>query len=474
MLDKVKAVIEKHQLLAKGDRVVVGFSGGIDSLCLLHILAGLTEYRLDIWALYINHSLRPAENILEERLLHEMGERLKVNCREIKIDIPERIRQKPQSLQLLARNERYRIFDAFRKEMGASKVALAHHRDDQAETVLYRLIRGTGLDGLAGMPVIRDGIYIRPLLQISRAEIKAYMAMHQLAWVEDSSNHKLIYWRNRLRNQLIPEIETHFNPRFKEALARLSVLAAEQRDFMEVLAEEQLPVVLVTEPNRIGLKLKPFLQFHSYLQYYLLTKILAGIETAYRMESLKLKRLLTKIIHETGNFQPMNIYKRVSVYYENGVIFFEKGPIPGGVEPGVLRTAVYSANIPGETRVTELNLMLIAEQSVIPETWEKVSPWEAYLNPDEFQLPAEIRFWRPGDAFRPLGAGGVQKLHDFFINCKIPRLERSKIPLLVDAQGRIAWVVGYRLSDEFKVRDREGAVWHIAVRDGTRFFKPDS
>jgi tRNA(Ile)-lysidine synthase len=466
LLDKVKKTIEKYQLLTKGERVVVGFSGGIDSLCLLHILAGLTEFRLDIWALYINHSLRPAENILEEQLLYEVGERFKVNTRQIKIDIPERIHQKPQSLQLLAREERYRIFEAFRQEVGASKVALAHHRDDQAETVLYRLIRGTGLDGLAGMPVIRDGIYIRPLLLISRAEIQAYAALHQLLWVEDSSNHKLIYRRNRLRNQLIPEIEAHFNPRFREALVRLSELAAEQRDFMEALAGEQLPGVLVTEPHRIGLKLRPFLKFHPYLQYYLLTKVLSGLETAYRMESLKLKRLLAKIINETVLFQPVNIYKRVSVYYENEVIFFEKDLLRGGMEPGALKMAVYPANIPGETRVTELNLMLTTELTMTPQSWGNVNAWESYLNPDEFQLPAEIRFWRPGDAFRPLGAGGTQKLHDFFINLKIPRYQRSKIPLLVDAQGRIAWVVGYRLSDEFKVRKGQAAVWHITAREG--------
>lgn len=465
MRDKVKTAIEQYQLLAAGERVIVGFSGGIDSLCLLHILAGLTEYRLDIWALYINHSLRPAENILEEQLLQEMGARLKVNTRQVIINIPERIRQKPQSLQLLAREERYRIFEAFRNEVGASKVALAHHRDDQAETVLYRIIRGTGLDGLAGIPVIRNGVYIRPLLQISRAEIQAYAAQHRLRWVEDSSNQKLIYRRNRLRNQLIPEIENYFNPRFKEAMARLAELAAEQRDFMEALAEEQLPVLLVTESQRIGLKLSPFLNFHSYLQYYLLTRILAGLDNAYRLESLKLKRLLAKIINETDHFQPMNIYKGIAVYFENGVIYFEKRSFPGGAESGVFMPAVYPANIPGETRVTELNLMLIAELTAIPETWGKVNSWEAYLDPDELRLPALIRFWRPGDAFRPLGAGGTQKLHDFFINHKIPRPERSKIPLLVDATGRIAWVAGYRLSDEFKVRNRPEKVWHLAVRD---------
>jgi tRNA(Ile)-lysidine synthase len=464
VLDKVKAVIEKYQLLVRGERIIAGFSGGIDSLCLLHILTEL-GYGLDIWALYINHSLRPAENILEERLLREVGEHFRINTKAIRIDIPERIRQKPQSLQLLAREERYRVFEAFRKEIGASKVALAHHRDDQAETVLYRVIRGTGLDGLAGMPVIRDGIYIRPLLQVSRAEIYAYAAEHQLVWVEDSSNQKVIYQRNRLRKQLIPEIETHFNPKFKDALVRLSELAAWQHDFMDFLAEEHLPGILVRESHRLGIKIAPFLRIHSYLQYYLLIKILAGIETAYRMESFKIKRLLSKIIEEAGCFRPVHIDKRVSVYCEGEVIFFEKKPFLNGIEKGMPKITACPANIPGETHITGLNLILIAEQTMPPAAWGSVSPREAYFDPDEFQLPAEVRFWQPGDTFRPLGARGTQKLHDFFIDHKIPRTKRSKIPFLVDARGRIAWVVGYRMSDEFKVRCPQKMVWHITIRE---------
>jgi len=468
LLEKVIATIQKYHLLTKGERVIVGFSGGVDSLCLLRILAGLTEYRLELWALYINHSLRPAENLLEERLLEEMGERFKVNTKKIIIDIPERLRQKPQSLQLLAREERYRIFDTFRREIGATKVALAHHRDDQAETVFYRIIRGTGLDGLAGIPVIRDGIFIRPLLYTTRAEIKTYVTEQQLTWVEDSSNQKLIYRRNRLRRQLIPEIEKDFNPRFKAALERLAALAAEQRDFMENLAQEQLQVLLVIEPVRAGLRLKQFLELHSYLQYYLLIKFLDRIETAYRVESAKLKRLVLKINNENDQFKPVYIYKKILVYYENGIIFFEKDPLTVGTEPGIFFQTAYQVNIPGITQVMGLELKLIAERSVIPETWGRVGRQEAYFDPEELRLPVKIRFWRQGDSFRPLGVDGTQKLQDFFINNKIPRRQRSKIPLLVDAGERIAWVIGYRLSEEFKVRDSHETAWHLtAVNDSS-------
>ena len=308
MIEKVTETIVKYQLLSKGERVIVGFSGGVDSLCLLHVLSNLVEFQFDLWALYINHSLRPSENILEERLLDEMGERFRIHTKMIRINLPERLQLKPQSLQLLARQERYRIFEEFRLAIGATKVALAHHRDDQAETVLYRLIRGTGLDGLAGIPVQRGGIFVRPLLYISRAEIMAYAIANNLSWIEDSSNQKLIYQRNRIRHQLIPEIETQFNPRFKDALTRLANLATEQRNFMEMISEEKTKDLLIKEPDRIGFSLDTFLQLHPYLQYWIVKKVLTGFGTEFRLES-KLQRLLTKIQLEAYGFHPWLIYQ---------------------------------------------------------------------------------------------------------------------------------------------------------------------
>ena len=303
--------------------MVVGFSGGVDSLCLLHILKNLAEYDLDLWALYINHSLRPAENLQEERLLYELGQKWEIKVKEYTLNIPEKLKEKPQSLQLLAREERYKIFSGFREEINAQKIALAHHRDDQAETVLYRIIRGTGLDGLAGMPVARDGIFIRPLLSVWRSEIMEYAAANGLSWVEDSSNGKLIYQRNKIRRQLIPEIERSYNPRFKEALLRLSQIADQQRDFMERMMEE-LPVkIAIAEPGRVGIKLKPFLDLHVYLRSCFLKKIIATLRPHYQIEQASLQKLLEKIARENFRFQTMQIHKGITVYIEKELLYFE-------------------------------------------------------------------------------------------------------------------------------------------------------
>ncbi len=471
MIEKVKETIQKYHLFSKGERVIVGFSGGVDSLCLLHLLTYLEDYNFDLWALYINHCLRPSENIKEEQLLHEVGRRFKIHTKQIILNIPQRLQQKSQSLQLLAREERYRIFAAFRKKIGASKVALAHHRDDQTETILYRIIRGTGPDGLTGIPVIRDGIFVRPLLAVSRDEIIAYAAEHGLSWIEDSSNQKLIYRRNRIRRQLIPEIEQNYNPKFKDALLRLSELAAEQRNFMEMLVEEKARLIMVKEPERTGFQLEPFLHFHPYFQYCFLKKMLANIDPGYRLESTQLRRLQTKIVMENQLFKTTQIHRGILVFQIQGVIFFEKDPHFFKKNLFKITEPPCPVNIPGETFIPGTTTRLIARLEPVPADWSLASRFEAYLDSETLKLPVIVRYWLPGDSFRPLGIKGTQKLHDFFIDHKIARSHRNTIPLLVDARGRIVWIIGYRISEDFKVRDSNNKSWHIIMIGDTDIFK---
>jgi tRNA(Ile)-lysidine synthase len=460
LLEKVKNTIETYQLIQPKSRVIVGFSGGVDSVCLLHLLKQLTGYELEIWALYVNHGLRPLENEAEIVLLNRVSAQWGVQIRQVAIDIPEKLRQKPQSLQLLARAERYRVFKKFQAEIGADRIALAHHQDDQAETILYRVIRGTGLDGLAGIPVIRDGLFIRPLLEVTRAEILKYAEMHRLEWVEDSSNAKPVYWRNRIRRQLLPEIERSYNPQVKKALVRLGGLAREQHDFMDKIIREHCRDVIVSQGQRVGFKLEPFVGFHPYLQFYLLKTVLSQVREGYQLESLPLQRLRTKIQQERNNFKPVHIYKGIEVLLDNGVIWFGKPETPA-----VARSECFSLNVPGITVILQLKLRFEVEEAVIPDYWAAIGNTEVYIDCAKTALPLAIRFRQPGDSFRPLGLKGRQKLHDFYINAKVPRRRRDRIPLVVDAENRILWVVGYRSSDEVKVGPDTRKVWRISVSE---------
>jgi tRNA(Ile)-lysidine synthase len=458
LLERVKNTIKNYQLLPVNSRVIVGFSGGVDSVCLLHLLKQLTEYQLEIWALYVDHGLRPLENEKEVALLNRLGAQWEIHTRRIAIDIPEKLRQKPQSLQLLAREERYRVFKAFQAEVGADRIALAHHRDDQAETVLYRIIRGTGLDGLAGIPVMRDGLFVRPFLEVSRAEILEYAAANRLEWVEDSSNAKPVYWRNRIRRQLLPEIEAAFNPQVKNALIRLAGLAREQHGFMEELVGERCREMIVERGRRVGLKLDSWLGLHSYLQFYLLKTVLARVRDGYQLESLSLQRLREKIQREQKSFRSFHIYKGIAVSLEDGVLWFGGSDIPV-----LARTECFPLHVPGVTAISPLQLRATAEVAAIPERWDRTGNTELYIDSAKTHLPLTLRFRKPGDSFRPLGLNGRQKLHDFLINLKVPRWRRDQIPLLVDADGRILWVVGYRPSDVAKVGPETRKVWRISI-----------
>lgn len=457
LLQKVRDTIKSHRLLAKGERVIVGFSGGIDSLCLLHVLRRLSEYELDLWAVYINHSLRPLENMREVELLHKIGDEWGLKTKEITLDLPGRLREKPQSLQLLAREERYKIFIRLRNEINAAKVALGHHWDDQAETILYRVIRGTGIDGLAGIPIIRDNIFIRPLLEISRAEIREYALKHNLSWLEDSSNRKPVYVRNRIRLQLIPELEASYNPNLNSALVRLGRLAREQQELMEALLKENWERLTVVRKGRPGIVIGEFLSIPAYFQYYLLKRVLRETQPELQFESVVLMRLRDKIINENYHFKTAQLSKNVIAHKLEGAIFFEKGErfVP-------TRTESFRLNAPGVTVIPELNLEIKIEKGRFNPNWVEVGDHEAYLDGARPQLPFYLRFWRYGDRFHPLGAPGCQKLHDFFINRKVPREERTGIPLLVTADGQIAWVLGYRLNELYKVTDSSAEIWHIS------------
>jgi tRNA(Ile)-lysidine synthase len=458
LLDKIRTIIRKHQLLEEGQRVIVGFSGGVDSLCLLHALRSLTELRLDLWAVYINHSLRPAENIREEELLREVGDRWQVRTQTVILDLPARLREKPQSLQLLAREERYRIFRELAAEVGAAKVALGHHLDDQVETVLYRLIRGTGPDGLAGIPVSRDGLFIRPLLGVFRSEILEYAAGHGLAWVEDSSNRKVIYRRNRLRQELIPQLETVYNPGFKQAVVRLADLAAEQRSFMDQVVSETLAAGLGRTEGRVSFPLARWRQCHPYLQYSLLKGLLRRLEPDRPVEQTPLLRLRERLIREGTAFHRTDLLKGVAVLVEEETIVFERSAVPLPVDRRRFPVAV-----PGRTLLPGGEQELSVATAPIPDTWEHFHKNVILVDPAKLRLPLAVRFRRPGDSFRPFGAAGTQKLHDFFINLKVPRPRRDRIPLLVTADDRIIWVIGYRPSDDFKLDETSAAGWRVAV-----------
>ncbi|MGB9803375.1 tRNA lysidine(34) synthetase TilS, partial [Desulfofundulus sp.] len=229
----VRSFIDRFHMIAPGDRVLVGVSGGPDSVALLHLLWRMKgELHISLAVAHLNHMFRGEEARADARLVEELAKDLGLPVYLEEFDVPAYRERTGLSAQDAARRVRYRFFEEVARRTGASRVALGHHADDQAETILFNFLRGTGPAGLKGIPPVR-GMYIRPLLDTRRREIERYCQEHSLPVREDASNKKTIYTRNRIRLELIPQLETEYNPRLVDALVHLGHICREENDYLE-------------------------------------------------------------------------------------------------------------------------------------------------------------------------------------------------------------------------------------------------
>jgi len=263
LIDKVRHTIKKYNMLQRHERVLVGLSGGTDSVVLLHALLMLKkEYSPDIYIAHLDHGFRGEESAKDREFCKDLAEELglEIACEEI--DVPRIAREKGISPEEAARFERYAFFKRVAKTKSLKKIAVAHTRDDQAETVLMRIIRGAGMAGLAGISPLRDmkGVtIIRPLIEISRKDIEDFLKSNDLQFRHDSSNDKIIFTRNRVRHELIPYLEEGFNPNVKEVLANTAENLRVENEFLEKFAKRKFKgVSKKNQPSQLTIDIKRF------------------------------------------------------------------------------------------------------------------------------------------------------------------------------------------------------------------------
>lgn len=247
--EKVFNTIQKYNLIKKGDAIVIGVSGGPDSMTLLHMLYQMKELLdIQIYVAHVNHMLRK-EADEETQYVQEFCKRLGVDCYTKKIDIEKVALDEKISTELAGRKARYAFFEEIAQKVGASKIATAHNANDNAETVLMNLIRGSGTSGLKGIEKMRQGKYIRPIIECTRKEIEAYTQENQLYPKYDKTNEENIYTRNKIRNELIPYLEREFNPNIVEGLNRLSTIAAKEEAYFYKIVENTFKELQITGDN---------------------------------------------------------------------------------------------------------------------------------------------------------------------------------------------------------------------------------
>jgi tRNA(Ile)-lysidine synthase len=448
VLEKVLDTIKKYNMLCSGDNVVVGVSGGADSMALLHILKRFEQYLdIKVCVAHIHHGIRGQDADKDAEFVHQISKEWGIPFFLKKADIPALSEKWHMSEEETGRWVRYSFFEEVCHDTGANRIALAHHKDDNAETILHNIIRGSGLNGLAGIRAVRDEHVIRPLIEIGRAEIEEYCKEYDICFRHDYTNDDIKYTRNRIRHQLIPYIQENFNPNFTDTLIRMGHIAADDDDFLMDYARGELVKQAIVEDNDIRLPLDILLQMPTAIQRRMIR--LAAMHLMGRDYVLELRHIdsIIDLVRCSQVGAVIHLPLELRAIKEYNFFVLRKGVSDGKV---CIPPFIYELNIPGEIFVKEIGMMLSAQR--VPEMNKGLcSPWHVYIDADSISPPLIIRNRLKGDKFNPLGMKGSKKLKDYFIDRKIPREQRSKVPLVVSGQ-HILWVVGYQISNSARIQ----------------------
>lgn len=445
MLQDVKTFIQQERLVQTGDLVVVACSGGPDSLALLHIMWRLQrELGISLAAAHVDHMLRGDAGRADARFVQEFCATLGVPCSVTAVDVPARVKQTGQSVEEAARELRYRCLHRCAARYGPStKIAVGHNLDDQAETVLLHLLRGAGSRGLAGMaPRTPTGI-IRPLLTVTRRDIEAYCREHGLTPRRDATNWDTTFTRNKVRLELLPLLRRRFNPNVSRLLAQTAQVLREEHNYITAAAQRALSAMLRYHDGAYALDLARWRRLPAALQREILRLIVDKIVPSLKGITFNHVETLLAMGRQNGVRRcilPGPLY--VEAAY--GRLSFSPQPTS---RAAALPPAGVPLVVPGITRLPT-GAVITATIATAPLAVGDNS--RAVLDYDAIEPPLLVRSRRPGDRFVPLGAPGAKKLQDFFVDAKVPRMQRDAVPLVCDQRG-IVWVGGWRPAERVKV-----------------------
>jgi tRNA(Ile)-lysidine synthase len=501
---RVLDTIRRHALLRRGDRVLVALSGGPDSVALLRLLRELecAGELVIAGVAHLNHGLRDAAHQDEQFCCALAGE-LGLAFRSDRVDVRARAERLGTSLEDAGRRARYEWFDRVAAELGADVVATGHTRDDQAETFLLRLIRGAGPRGLSGIHP-RSGRVVRPLLDVGRAELRAYLAQLGQAFCDDESNRDVSVPRNKIRHELLPLLQREFSPQITDVLAREAAIARHDEDRLHQEAIDLADSIVLRKERRCGrdgrhsghdepdgpetvqaaetveLDTRALASLHPALAVRV-GRLALGILAPDRFVGYEhIERLLElardpsrgavslpgqhavrrgdTVVLSRQPFQPFANSYRVSLSIPGEVILQTQGwaiSATGDTQSGHSTGTLNRDTQPGQSR-----LSVPGESLRAPAGSLGVAVQAAGLS-----VPLAVRSRKRGDWFRPFGMGGRgKKLQDFLVDRKVPRERRDSLPLVVDSADRIVWVVGESVAEDFRVTDPSRGVIFLKAR----------
>ncbi len=467
-------------MIEKGETIFVGISGGADSATLLYLLNEIkSSWKLKLGVIHINHGLRGKASKQDELFVKKLARRLELPVFTAHVPVKQKAKKEALSLEEAARELRYRSFEKIAGSKRVKKIALAHSEDDQAETVLMRILLGTGLRGLQAIrpKLKRDGIcFIRPLIEISRAQIRAFAKTNSISYREDRSNQSKRFLRNRIRLKLIPELERSFNPRVKKALARLPHLLDFDLSFLEEAAVHFYKCLARQKEDEIFFPKKSFLKLSPSIQYRLLdraVRALAKAEIALGADAPSTSRADLDIRSEI-DFEHWNEFLNHLSAERNFTLQFPKKLLAVVSSEAVrIKKAKKAAlhfshalSLHKPLHIPEIGATLSCQ--VLPgrpKAVRKADRSFEWFDLDKLSFPLVVRSRRPGDRFQPLGQPKPLKLKGFLINKRIPLEDRDRLPLVV-SKNKIAWAAGAALGESFKVTPRTKRLLRISMQPG--------
>lgn len=484
MLETVTSYIERHHLLPEAGEIVVGVSGGADSLCLLHLLhrlcgPGKRYPGLRLQVAHLNHKLRGEAGTRDAAAVAciAAGWGLPVTIGEV--DVPALARQERRSLEDTARAARYRFL---RQVAQGQPIAVAHHADDQVETLLLHWLRGAGLAGMVGMLPRQQNI-IRPLLEVNHAETVAYCRRHDIVPVEDASNTDPHFLRNRIRHELLPLLES-LNPGIRATLLRAAdVMRIDAGWIKEQIDACWLDIVIAEHDTNIRLSLGALLVLPLSIQRHLLRRVTARLCAGQSPLELRHYMLIEDLLHRknTGERLVLDLPHRLLIAREADQVLFERLQINVAKQPLPVQEENSAAllPIPGRTPVPGTSWLAVAEtlpgellqevrSALSREDWSAV--WQllpptsdaAYVDADVVGTSLEVRVRRPGDRMQPLGMAHEKKVQDVLVDKHVARADRSRIPLFLSAFHSV-WLAGVCLDDRVRLTSKTRRILRLSI-----------
>ncbi len=472
MQKKIQIFMEQYHMIEHGDHVVAGVSGGADSVCLLLVLERLRKSMgFLLSAVHVEHGIRGAESLQDAEFVRELCERLQVPLRTFSVDAPARAQERRQSLEEAARELRYECFYEACRELGANRLAVAHHGDDCAETMLFHLSRGTGIRGLCGIVPVRHVAeqnvdLIRPLLCMTRDEIEDFLQKEQQKFRTDSTNADQNMSRNRIRSQVLPQLR-QINLAAVPHMVRTAGYMEEVCDYIDDAAwslgkqyvryfpEEQ-------KPQEIRITQAGFTEMPKILQENLLHRLLGELAGSRK----DLTAVHVEKVRELFEFQ---VGRQIDLPYRMiAEVGYEEICLYRKPETNISQEKRTELPLDVSGQVQEFSGMQISArvfsfdgnfQQIPEKTYTK---WFDY---DKIKDTVQIRTRRPGDFLQVRSEGGHKKLKDYLIDSKIPQKERDALVLLADA-SHILWIVGRRISEAYKVTQETKRILEICVSGG--------